>query len=133
MEESSVTVDDIKFTLKEISMITVALLNDEGRLATMPDKNACYIGLIAIRDYVDGMNCPGSIRRFRFDIIKDPEERALVAGILCLYCELRYRATRGHNEELAMAYLGEHDAILKKYMRILKKKEKAIFIEALTA
>ena len=132
-DKQMLEVDNVKFTVKDVMMITFSLANDDKRLESMPEKNLIYLGLVTIKDYIHDMNCVDGIKRSQLKSLKNPEERAFVAGIFCLYCELRYRATRGHNEELSKIYLREHDAILKQSVRTMKKKELEIFLGALTA
>lgn len=132
----TIEVGNIKFTDEEMAMITRALISDDDRLFSLPVENALHISLLALVDYINNIN-PDTHSEFSFrnvaKAMKGKKDYAFIAGIVCLYCELRYRATRGHNEEMAKLYLEEHDSILKSSLRSMKKDEKTIFLGVLTA
>ena len=125
-------VDDVEFTMKDLESVTKAMVADDQRLSGLPEKNNVYMHMIAAKDYANGMSCEEWLG-LSYKIINDLEERAFVSGIICAYCEMRYRATRGHNEELANKYLDRRNAIMKDAFRTLKMKEKGVFLEALAA
>ena len=131
--EPLVKIDNVSFTLDELFMVAKGLIVEKDRFEAMPEKSMLYLSLVAAKDYMGGIKGAESVKYFKYDVVDDLEERAFLMAIVCLYCELRYRAVRGYNMELAKSYLDYRNTLLNRAFRTMKKNERIIFFEVLIA
>ena len=103
--------------------ITRGLVADENRFDNLCDNVKGLVCLVALKDYLHCINCDDGLNSLNYKILDAEDNRAGILASICLYCEMRCRATRGHNEELAEKYRAYHDKILKRCFRIMKKPE----------
>ena len=129
--EEVMEIDDIPFTAKDVIMIAKAAINDCARFDAMPVKNQLLISLIAAKDYANGLSGAEWIKNFDYDEISNPDERILLTAILCVYCELRYRAVREYSASSAKSYLKWYSTILERSLSTFRRVEKKTFLEAL--
>jgi len=123
----------MKFSVEEMFDIARALVADDQRFNNLSDEHRVKLCLVALNDYVDGMTCGKCLTGIDLAKIEDPKERTTSIAMECLYLELRYRATRQHDEQLADKYLKRHNQLLKRIFRSFKKEELNIFLEAISS